>query len=184
MGIQKSEKCMSIFEKIVLPLFGIFGTLITILTFIFPQYANVQIKLSVYISTIIILLLICSIFIKLSIDTKKRINDNVYFNNFSLKPIQFVFDERINESILVLNRTINIPLNTAVSIYCKKGLYESILTLGYVSHVQEKIIQIKLIFSDIILNTFLNNDDNLKQVIIRPASNIDTIFKNITRGTQ
>jgi hypothetical protein len=169
---------MSVFGKLVLPLFGVFGTLITVLTFIFPQYANVQVKLSIYVSTILILLLICSIFIKLFLDTKKHINDNVYFNNFALKPIQFV----PNDNILLFNRTIEIPLNTAVSIYVKNGFYESVLTIGYVSHIQEKIIQITILFpSDKIIN-LLSEDSNLKQVIVRPASNINNIFEQISRG--
>jgi len=171
---------MSVFEKIVLPLFGVFGTLITILTFIFPQYANVQVKLAVYVSTILILLLICSIFIKLFLDIRKHINDNVYFNNFSLNPIQFVS----NENILLLNRIINIPLNTAVSIYKKNGLYESLLAIGYVSHIQENIIQIKLLFPSNNLNILLSDDNYLKQVIVRPASNINNILEKISKGAE
>ncbi|GBU28909.1 hypothetical protein R84B8_02471 [Treponema sp. R8-4-B8] len=169
---------MSVIEKIVLPLFGIFGTLITILTFIFPQYANVQINLSVYVSTILILLLICSIFLKLLLDTKKHINDNVYFNNFSLSPIQFVS----KENILILNRIINIPLNTTVSVYIKEGLYEKLLSIGYVSHVQEKIIQIKMLFLNSNLITLLSDNNNLNQVIVRPASNINNLMKMINKG--
>jgi hypothetical protein len=37
-----------------------------------------------------------------------------------------------NENILLFERTIDIPLSTVVSIFTKKGLFESILTMGYV----------------------------------------------------
>ena len=171
---------MSIFEKVVLPLFGVFGTLITILTFIFPQYSNVQIKLAIYVSTILILLLICSIFIKLWLNIKKHINDNVYFNNFSLKPIQFVS----NDNILILRRVINIPLNTAVSIYIQNELYESIITIGYVSHVQENIIQIKILFSNNDMIASFNDNNILKQVIVRPASNVNNILEKLAGGAK
>jgi hypothetical protein len=169
---------MSIFEKLILPVFGVFGTLITALTFIFPQYANTQIRLSVYISTILILLLISLIFIKLWLNIRKHINDNVYFNNFSLKPIQFVS----SDNILIVKRIINIPLNTAVSIYIQNNLYESIITIGYVSHVQENIIQIKLLFPNNDINVLFNDNNVLKQVIVRPASNINNILDKISGG--
>jgi hypothetical protein len=165
----------SIFEKIVLPIFGVFGVLITFITFIFPQYANAQVPLPVYVSTILMLLLVCSIFIKLYIDIKKHINDNVYFNNFKMKPIQYITDKYT----LILRRTIDIPLNTAVSIFIQEGLYESIRGIGYVSHVQEKIIHITISSQDVNINTFLNNESNLKDVVIRPASNINHIIGGI-----
>ncbi|MCL2593088.1 MAG: hypothetical protein FWD82_06955 [Defluviitaleaceae bacterium] len=171
---------MSVFEKLVLPLFGVFGTLITILTFIFPQYANMQVKLSIYVSTILLLLLICSIFIKMWFNIRRDIKDSVYFNNFSLKPIQFVRDD----NILILKRTINLPLNTAVSIYHQNDSYESIVTIGYVSHVQEKIIQIKILFPNTNISMQFCDNNILKQIIVRPASNVNNILEKLSEGAK
>jgi hypothetical protein len=51
-------------------------------------------------------------------------------------------------------------------------------------HVQEKILQIKLLFPDNNLNTLLSKDSNLSQIIVRPASNIHNIIDHISRGVK
>lgn len=165
------------FEKIVLPIFGVFGTLITLLTFIFPTYASVNVSLSIYVATILILLLLCSIFIKINIDLKKTVNDNVYFNNFSLIPIQYIQ----GGEILIVERKISIPLNTAVSIYLRNENYEQLLTIGYVSHVQEKLIQIKVIALTREINEIFIKKEILKSTVIRPAANINDLIQKIEK---
>jgi len=165
------------FEKIVLPIFGVFGTLITILTFIFPTYASVNVSLSIYVATILILLLLCSIFIKINIDLKKTVNDNVFFNNFSLTPIQYIQ----GGEILIVERKISIPLNTAVSIYLRNENYEQLLTIGYVSHVQEKLIQIKIIALTREINEIFIKKEILKSTVIRPAANINDLIQKIEK---
>lgn len=112
------------------------------------------------------------------LNIKKHINDNVYFNNFSLSPIQFV----PNDNILIFRRIINLPLNTAVSIFIKKESYESIISIGYVSHIQENIIQVKILFPHNDMKTLLSESDILKQVIIRPASNVNNILDKLSGG--
>ncbi len=165
------------FEKIVLPIFGVFGTLITLLTFIFPTYASVSVSLSIYAATILILLLLCSIFIKINIDLRKTVNDNVYFNNFSLIPIQYIQ----GGEILIVERKISIPLNTAVSIYLRNENYEQLLTIGYVSHVQEKLIQIKIIALTREINEIFIKKEILKNTVIRPAANINDLIQKIEK---
>jgi len=161
---------MPIFTKYVLPLFGVFGTLITTFTFLFPKYAQAQVILPVYVSTILFLLLLCSVFILLYINAKNQKNSNLYFNNFSLIPVQYV----VSEKILILNRATDLPLGTAVSIYYKNGMYESLVSIGYVFHIQENLIQIKSMHTATVIDAFLNDSKNLNQVIIKPLSDINT----------
>lgn len=165
----------NIFELIILPVFGIFGTLLAILTFVLPEYASIQLDLSVFIISIFTFLLILSIFIKIIINKNREIRDHFYFNNFKINPIQYVD----SENVFIIDREISIPLNTAVSIFIKQGYFEKLIGIGFVSHIQEKLIQIKLItlIQALDVEKYLSDVNNLKTITIRPASNINDIIQ-------
>jgi len=167
------------FEKIVLPIFGVFGTSITILTFIFPTFANTKVSISLFVVVILFLLLLIAIIIKLNIDLRSEKNEIWRFVNFRIIPFQYVRDD----NILIIDGSYNMPLNTCVSIFIKNGAYERIATIGYVSNILEKFTQITLLelrendnFRD-----YLSQPSNLQYIVIRQFSNITDVISSLGR---
>lgn len=166
-----------VFQKVVLPVFGVFGTLLTLLTFVFPDYAHIKIDLYVYLITIFFAVIIISTFIMLLINEKIENKSKTQFNNFSIKPIQYVHAEKI----FLISKEIDLPLNLSLSIYLKNNLYEKIIGLGYLSHVQPEFNQVKiyLLTNEINLSEYLNDTSNLQNIAIKPSSNVNEIITSI-----
>jgi hypothetical protein len=163
------------FERIVLPLFGVFGTLITFLTFVFPAYANIKLPLSLYVITILVLSLVIAVVTKIAIDLRSE-SFNRSFNNFKITPMQYVESEHV----FLVDKSIALPLNSSTTVYVREGLFEKAVALGFVSHIQDEFIQIK-IFGLLEKSTEIYKTE-LKNISIRPTSNVNDIIRLVTEG--
>ncbi len=165
------------FERIVLPVFGVLGTLITCLTFIFPTYANVKLSLSLYVITVLILFLVIAVVVKVAIDLKAT-SFNKTFNNFRIIPMQYVEEEHV----FLIDKSIALPLNASTTIYVRERFFEKPIALGFVSHIQDEFIQIKVI--GLLQKSTEICQLELKNLIIRPTSNVNDIISLISEGAQ
>lgn len=171
--IAKGVPMKNTFDRIVLPIFGVFGTLITILTFVLPAYANIGVPLSVYVITILFLLVGIAIPTKLALDLRNAATTKEY-NDFRITPVQYVREQQV----FLLAKQILLPLNTAATIYAREGYFEKPVAIGFVSHIQEEFIHVK-VFG--LLEKSLEIDQmQLKNITIGPTANVNQIIKLVT----
>ena len=170
----------NIYEKIILPVFGVFGTSLTLLTFIFPNYSNIKIPLYAYVATIFLFIIFLSVVIMILINTKREMKGTYRFNYFALTPIQFV----PLENVFIIRKEIELPLNLSLSIYIKYDLYERNIGIANVSHIQNNFIQVKIIaiIDGTNISDYLVDTSNIRNIVIRPSSNINDIIASIKGG--
>lgn len=170
------------FEKVVLPVLGLFGAITTLLVFIFPNYSGATVNISYLVVVVYFFVIVVAVLGKVIIDLRRSIKDNLYFNNFAIIPKQFV----PADDILIIERTIELPLSTSVSVFYKDTLYEKIVAIGYVSHVQERILQIKVIYFEQAerIRALLSEEGKLHKIIVRPSSNISDVMAGLAVGGQ
>ena len=165
----------NLFERLVLPVFGVMGTLITVLTFIFPAYANKTLTLSLYVITILFLMLIIAILSKIVLDQRKSTSGRI-FNNFRINPIQYIPSEKV----FLVDRAFSLPLNASITIYAKEGLFEKAFALGFVSHIQDDFTHVK-IFAVLDGSRDIFHLE-LKDILLRPTSNVNDIIGLLGEG--
>ena len=165
----------NIFERLVLPVFGLMGTLITVLTFIFPAYANAKLTLSLYVITILFLLLVIAVLSKIIFDQRSATSKRI-FNNFRIAPIQYISSEKV----FLIDKAISLPLNASITIYAREGLFEKAIALGFVAHIQDEFTQVK-VFAVLEGSRDIFQLD-LKNIVLRPTSNVNDIVQLLGEG--
>jgi hypothetical protein len=164
---RKKSGMKKIFETIILPVFGVIGTLITLITFIYPNFTSEKISISTFVVMLFLMLMIITVLGKIIIDYRLSAKVKMTFNNFRIKPLQFVE----KENVILIQKEIDLPLNLLVSIYIKDGLYEKQIAFGYVYYKQDEFTQVKLVLDNVSdkIDELLKDRQILNNIIIRPS---------------
>jgi len=151
---------------------GVFGFLSSIVTIFVDVNKDISVKwllLSILVSLILLTVLLKTIY-DLSIKTIPQ--------NYYESPIKYIQDE----GVFIIRRNENFINNILVGCYAIRDEVDRLAYVGFVDHVQERLIQIKIRYDYGILQNIPNTVEDLKNIVIRPVVPISALSQITAQG--